>query len=168
MDGGGIAPCSSGATELCLAPIIRCSPSVRETQPPAPSQLKPLKAIHLPLFNDILSAAPDPPSRADGCPDPAEGTGRCESFAGEQGVAPGWDGVGVYSTDFGQLSMLTCFDINFPELWHEAYALGAQLVVWPSAMNSYTDPSAPSYARLHQYYVAAVGQPGNMYAPTGR
>ena len=64
--------------------------------------------------------------------------------------------------------MLTCFDINFPELWHEAYALGAQLVVWPSAMNSYTDPSAPSYARLHQYYVAAVGQPGNIYTPVGQ
>ena len=86
-----------------------------------------------------------------GCPDPEEASGRCESFAGEQGVAPGWDGVGVYSLDFGRVSMLTCFDINFPELWHEAYALGAQLVIWPSAMNSYTDPSAPSYARLHQY-----------------
>ena len=56
---------------------------------------------------------------------------------------------------------------QFPELWHEAHALGTDLVVWPSAMNSSSDPSAPSYARLHQYHVAGVGSPGNVFAPTG-
>lgn len=100
-----------------------------------------------------------------GCPD--EGGGDCDYATGEQGVAPGWAGVGVFSLDFGRISLLTCFDINFPELWHEAYALGSELVVWPSAMNSSSDPSAPSYARLHQYHVAGVGTPGTVYQPTG-
>jgi hypothetical protein len=99
-----------------------------------------------------------------GCPDAG---GDCDFFAGEQGISPGWAGVGVFPLDFGRISMLTCFDINFPELWHEAYALGSELVVWPSAMNSSSDPSAPSYARLHQYYVAGVGTPGTVYEPTG-
>ena len=59
------------------------------------------------------------------------------------------------------------FARQFPELWHEAHALGTDLVVWPSAMNSSSDPSAPSYARLHQFHVAGVGSPGNVFAPTG-
>jgi len=100
-----------------------------------------------------------------GCPE--EGGGDCEYSTGEQGISPGWAGVGVFSLDFGRISLLTCFDINFPELWHEAYALGSELVVWPSAMNSSSDPSAPSYARLHQYHVAGVGTPGTVYQPTG-
>ena len=29
----------------------------------------------------------------------------------------------MFPLDFGRISMLTCFDINFPELWHEAYLL---------------------------------------------
>ena len=34
-------------------------------------------------------------------------------------------------------------------------------------MNSSSDPSAPSYARLHQFHVAGVGSPGNVFSPTG-
>ena len=83
---------------------------------------------------------------------------------GEEGMTPGLDGVGVYDLDFGKISILICFDINFAELWHEAYALGADAVIWPSAMNSTCDPTAPAYARLHQYHVVGVGY-GDIISP---
>ena len=47
-----------------------------------------------------------------GCPHP----GTCEQANGEQGITPGWDGVGAFELDFGRVSMLICFDINVRSL----------------------------------------------------
>jgi len=38
----------------------------------------------------------------------------------------------VFDLDFGRVSILTCFDINFPELWMFLSARGVDIVFWPS------------------------------------
>lgn len=55
-------------------------------------------------------------------------------------VTPSEEGVRVFDLDIGKMAVLICYDINFPELWHQAAALGADLIVWPSAMKT-PDPS---------------------------
>lgn len=40
---------------------------------------------------------------------------------GESGVTPGATGVQVWDTDFGRIAVLVCFDINYFELWQEAF-----------------------------------------------
>jgi hypothetical protein len=55
---------------------------------------------------------------------------------GEPGVTPGAAGVEAWDLDFGRVSILTCMDVNFMELWHAAYALGAvSLTVMQSSAN---------------------------------
>ena len=34
----------------------------------------------------------------------------------------------------GRIAVLICYDINFAELWFQAEARGADMVIWPSAM----------------------------------
>ena len=46
--------------------------------------------------------------------------------------------------------------MNFQELWHQAYALGAQIVFWPSMMAT-PDRDAISASRLFRYHVVANG-----------
>ena len=46
--------------------------------------------------------------------------------------------------------------VNFQELWHQAYALGAQVVFWPSMMAT-PDRDAISASRLFRYHVVANG-----------
>lgn len=75
--------------------------------------------------------------------------------AAEAGVTPGMDGVSVFQLDFGRVAILTCFDINFPELWASARARQADVVVWPSAM-VVPDMTSHAYARLHQLVIVAV------------
>jgi hypothetical protein len=53
-------------------------------------------------------------------------------FWGED-VLPSRDGVKAFDTDFGRISILTCFDLNFPELWQQADLLDVDIVFWPSA-----------------------------------
>jgi beta-ureidopropionase len=84
-------------------------------------------------------------------------------FWGE-GLVPGRDGVPTFDTDFGRIAMLTCFDLNFAELWHDAELRGAEIVFWPSAYGGGSPLSA--YAMLHQYHVVAVGD-GNLIDATG-
>ena len=55
-----------------------------------------------------------------GCPHP----GTCEEANGEQGITPGWDGVGAFDLDFGRVSMLICFDINVRSLPSSSLLLG--------------------------------------------
>jgi FkbM family methyltransferase len=38
----------------------------------------------------------------------------------------------VFDLDFGRVSILTCFDINYPELWMHLSARGVDIVFWPS------------------------------------
>ena len=50
------------------------------------------------------------------------------SQAGEIPVIPGQQGVQVWDlAGIGRVAVLICFDINYYELWHQAYALGAQV-----------------------------------------
>jgi beta-ureidopropionase len=84
-------------------------------------------------------------------------------FWGE-GLSPGREGVKVFDTDFGRISILTCFDLNFPELWHDADALGAEIVFWPSAYSGGMPLNA--FAMLYHYYIVPVGS-GNIIDITG-
>ena len=59
--------------------------------------------------------------------------------------------------------------MNFFELWHQAYALGAQVVFWPSMMST-PDRDAISAARLFRYHIVAngwktYGAPRPYYSP---
>jgi len=82
-----------------------------------------------------------------------------------EGLVPSREGVKVFQTDFGRISILTCFDLNFAELWHEAELLDADVVFWPSAYAGGNPLNA--YAMLHHYYVVPVGS-GNLIDVTGR
>jgi hypothetical protein len=62
--------------------------------------------------------------------------------------------------------VLICYDINFAELWMAAETLGADLVVWPSAMAT-PDPSTRGYATVFQYDIVAVGYPGELLGRDG-
>ena len=50
--------------------------------------------------------------------------------------------------------------------WTEAEALGADMIVWPSAMQT-PDPSSYGYARLLQLDVVATGFPGDIVERSG-
>jgi len=82
-----------------------------------------------------------------------------------EGLVPSREGVKVFDTDFGRIAILTCFDINFPELWQQADLLGAEIVFWPSAYGGGIPLCA--YAMLHHYYVVPVGA-GNLIDITGK
>jgi hypothetical protein len=70
-------------------------------------------------------------------------------------------GVKTFDLDFGRVAVLICYDINFIELWTQAEALGADLLLWSSAMAT-PDPTATAYARVFAYDVVEVGFPGAM------
>ena len=76
-----------------------------------------------------------------------------------EGLNPSRDGVPVFDTDFGRITILTCFDANFDEVWQEAERKGAEIVLWPSAYGGGTPLNG--YAMIHNYYVVAVGR-GNI------
>jgi predicted amidohydrolase len=50
-----------------------------------------------------------------------------DGYPSRQGTGT-WDLPGV-----GRVAFLTCYDANFPESWHDAFAQRADLVLWPSA-----------------------------------
>ena len=87
-------------------------------------------------------------------------------------MGPLWDELWTASgipwdlPTIGRVAILICFDINFYELWHQAYALGAQVVFWPSMMAT-PDRDAMSLARLFRFHVVANGSPGAIHDPTG-
>jgi hypothetical protein len=74
------------------------------------------------------------------------------------------EGVKTFDTDFGRIAILTCFDLNFSELWQECDNLGAEIVFWPSAYGGGMPLNA--YAMLYHYYVVPVGA-GNIIDITG-
>lgn len=72
--------------------------------------------------------------------------------------------VPCFDTDFGRISMLTCFDLNYPELWREASDKGVEVVFWPSAYGG--GFPLRGYAGIHAYYVVSVGN-GEFFDMTG-
>ncbi|MBN2133679.1 MAG: carbon-nitrogen hydrolase family protein [Sedimentisphaerales bacterium] len=74
------------------------------------------------------------------------------------------EGARVFETDFGRIGILTCFDLNYPELWQQCDALDADIVFWPSAYSGGAPLNA--YAILYHYYVVPVGV-GNIIDVTG-
>jgi hypothetical protein len=85
-------------------------------------------------------------------------------FWGE-GLHCSTEGVKAFETDFGRISILTCFDLNFPELWRECDALDVDIVFWPSAYGGGSPLNA--YAILYHYYIVPVGA-GNIIDITGK
>ena len=84
-------------------------------------------------------------------------------FWGE-GVNLSDEGVKTFDVDFGRISILTCFDLNFAELWHEADVKNADIVFWPSAYGGGMPLNA--FAMLYHYYIVPVGW-GNIIDITG-
>jgi len=85
-------------------------------------------------------------------------------FWGE-GVHCSTEGVKAFETDFGKISILTCFDLNFAELWHKCDALDVDIVFWPSAYGGGSPLNA--FAILYHYYIVPVGA-GNIIDITGK
>ncbi len=85
-------------------------------------------------------------------------------FWGE-GVHCSTEGVKVIETDFGRICLLTCFDLNYPELWQRCDELDADIVFWPSAYGGGSPLNA--YATLYHYYIVPVGA-GNIMDITGK
>ncbi len=75
------------------------------------------------------------------------------------------EGVKVFETDFGRISILTCFDLNYPELWQRCDDLDADIVFWPSAYGGGSPLNA--YAILYHYYIVPVGA-GNIMDMMGK
>jgi len=82
-----------------------------------------------------------------------------------EGLHPSREGVKAFETDFGRVSILTCFDVNFAELWHQADLLDVDVVFWPSAYGGGSPLNA--YATAYNYYVVPVGE-GNIIDSTGK
>ncbi len=75
------------------------------------------------------------------------------------------EGVKVFDLDFGRISILTCFDANFGELWQECNDADVDIVFWPSAYGG--GMPLNGYAMLHNYYIVPVGW-GNIIDITGK
>jgi len=84
-------------------------------------------------------------------------------FWGE-GLHGSREGVKAFDTDFGRISILTCFDLNFAELWHQADLLDVDMVFWPSAYSGGRPLNA--FATLYNYYIVPVGD-GDFVDVTG-
>ena len=84
-------------------------------------------------------------------------------FWGEN-VNLGEEGVKTFDADFGRIAILTCFDLNFAELWHDADLMDADIVFWSSAYGGGMLLNA--YAMLYHYYIVPVGW-GNIIDITG-
>jgi hypothetical protein len=85
-------------------------------------------------------------------------------FWGE-GLHVSTEGVKIFETDFGRISILTCFDLNYPELWHECDLKDVDIVFWPSAYGGGSPLNA--FAILYHYYIVPVGA-GNIMDITGQ
>jgi hypothetical protein len=85
-------------------------------------------------------------------------------FWGE-GLHVSREGIKAFDTDFGRISILTCFDLNFAELWRKCDALDVEIVFWPSAYGGGSPLNA--FAILYHYYIVPVGA-GNIIDITGK
>jgi predicted amidohydrolase len=62
----------------------------------------------------------------------------------------------VFETDFGNVGLSICFDVNFPEVWKELADNGAELVVWPSAYSA--GSTLQAHALMYHYYIVTATQ----------
>lgn len=62
--------------------------------------------------------------------------------------------IPVFQTDFGQLGLAICFDVNFPEVWKHLADQGAELVIWSSEYSAGT--SLKAHAINHHYYIVSA------------
>lgn len=62
----------------------------------------------------------------------------------------------VFATDFGQVGLAICFDVNFPEVWKDLADHGAELVIWPSAYSA--GSTLQAHALMHHYYIVTSTQ----------
>lgn len=72
------------------------------------------------------------------------------------GVIPG-TAPAVYSTDFGNVGIAICFDLNWPDLWAEMAQRGADLVCWLSAYPGGLPLQA--FAWMHRYRIVSAVWP---------
>jgi predicted amidohydrolase len=70
-------------------------------------------------------------------------------------VNPGEE-VGIHQADFGKLGVAICFDIDFPEVWHQLANQGAELVIWPSAYSG--GNALKAHALQYHYYIVTATQ----------
>ncbi len=74
----------------------------------------------------------------------------------------------VYNADFGRVGFATCFDINFPEVWHRLAEQGAELVIWSSGYSGGAALQAHAL-NLHFYIVSSTQTPDcSAYDITGK
>jgi predicted amidohydrolase len=73
----------------------------------------------------------------------------------------------VFQTDFGNVGVAICFDVNFPEVWQELAANDAEMVVWPSAYSAGT--SLQAHAQINHFYIVTSTQTSDclVYDVTG-
>ena len=81
-----------------------------------------------------------------------------------EGVHCGDEGVKSFELDFGRIAILTCFDLNFAELWFQCNEMDVDAVFWPSAYGGGSPMNA--FAMLYHYYVIPAGA-GNIIDVTG-
>ncbi|MDQ0111359.1 carbon-nitrogen hydrolase family protein [Paenibacillus harenae] len=84
----------------------------------------------------------------------------------EWGMSPG-DGLEVFETKFGTIAMLTCYDIEFPEIVRMARAKGADVIFCPSCTDDRHGFYRVRYccharAVENQVYIVATGTVGSL------
>lgn len=84
----------------------------------------------------------------------------------EWNMSPG-DGLQVFDTDKGRIAMLTCYDIEFPEIVRMAKAKGADVIFCPSCTDDrhgFHRVRYTSHARAieNQIYVVLTGTVGSL------
>jgi len=85
----------------------------------------------------------------------------------EGGVTPGSE-VPVFDLDIGRVGAQICFDAYFEDAWRELGRAGAELVVFPSAMQAVM--GLRTHAYINQYYLLAStwNVPTVVVDPVGR
>jgi len=96
--------------------------------------------------------------------------GRSESYRESAHVAPG-SRTALVDTPLGRLGLSVCYDVRFPELYRHLSALGAQILIVPSAFTSPTgrahwETLLRARAIENLCYVIAPAQSG--FHPSGR
>ena len=71
----------------------------------------------------------------------------------EMGLSPGPHDPPVFETDFGNIGIQICYDINWVDGWNALKRKGAEIVFWPSAYGG--GEKLNSYANIFNYHVVS-------------